>query len=40
VQWQQVADGLRARFPKTAALMDEAEAEVLAHTAFLHEHWV
>ena len=38
-QWRQVADGLRSRFPKAAALMDEAEADVLAHMAFPREHW-
>ncbi len=38
-QWRQVADGLRGRFPKAAALMDEAEADVLAHMAFPREHW-
>ncbi len=38
-QWRQVADQLRARFPKAAALMDRAEEEVLAYLAFPPEHW-
>jgi putative transposase len=38
-QWRKVADGLRARFPKVAELMDGAEHEVLAHRAFPKEHW-
>jgi putative transposase len=37
-QWRIVADQLRARFPKLAALMDEAEHDVLAHMAFPKEH--
>jgi putative transposase len=37
-QWRVVADQLRARFPKLAALMDEAEDDVLAHMAFPKEH--
>jgi putative transposase len=37
-QWRVVADQLRARFPKLAALMDEAEHDVLAHMAFPKEH--
>ena len=31
--------GLRAQFPRAAALMDEAEDDVLAYTAFPREHW-
>ena len=37
-QWRVVADQLRGRFPKLAALMDEAENDVLAHMAFPKEH--
>jgi transposase-like protein len=38
-EWRAVADRLRERFPKLAALMDEAEDDVLAHLAFPKEHW-
>jgi transposase-like protein len=38
-QWRRVADGFRARFPKLAELMDEAEEDVLAYAAFPKEHW-
>ena len=38
-QWRRVADQLRARFPRVAALLDEAEDEVLAYLAFPQEHW-
>ena len=38
-QWRRVADGFRARFPRLAMLMDEAEAEVLAYVAFPAAHW-
>ncbi len=38
-QWRQVADGFRERFPRLAALMDEAEGDVLAYLAFPSEHW-
>jgi putative transposase len=37
-QWRSVADQLRERFPKIAALMDAAEHEVLAHMAFPKAH--
>jgi transposase-like protein len=37
--WRRVADSLRGRFPRAAALLDEAEEEVLAYTAFPREHW-
>jgi putative transposase len=37
-QWRDVADQLRPRVPKLAALMDEAEADVLAFMAFPKEH--
>ncbi len=38
-QWRKVADSLRKRFPKLAALMDGAEHDVLAHRAFPSAHW-
>jgi putative transposase len=38
-QWRRVADGFRSRYPRLSALMDEAEADVLAYTSFPHEHW-
>ena len=38
-QWRKVADSLRKRFPKLAALMDGAEHDVLAHRAFPIAHW-
>jgi transposase-like protein len=34
LQWRQVADQLRPKVPKLAALMDEAEADVLAFMSF------
>lgn len=38
-QWRQVADALRERFPKLAALMDDSREEVLAYMAFARDHW-
>lgn len=38
-QWRETADSLRQRFAKVAAMMDDAEDEVLAHTAFPPAHW-
>ena len=38
VQWRQVADQLRPKVPKLAALMDEAEHDVLAYMSFPKEH--
>jgi putative transposase len=38
-QWRKVADGFRPAHPRLAALMDEAEADVLAYLAFPREHW-
>ncbi len=38
-QWRRVADGFREPWPRLAALMDEAEADVLAYLAFPREHW-
>ncbi len=37
-QWRSVADQLRSRVPKLAALMDSAEADVLAFMSFPKEH--
>lgn len=39
-QWRVVADQLRAKFPKIAALMDSAEHEVLAYMTFPKAHWL
>jgi transposase-like protein len=38
-QWRRVADQLRPTLPKLAAFMDQAEADVLAYTAFPKDHW-
>jgi putative transposase len=38
--WRQVADQIRKKFPKAAALMDEAEEDVLAYFAFPALHRV
>ena len=37
-QWRQVADQLRPKVPKLAALMDEAEADALAFMSFPKDH--
>ena len=37
-QWRKVADQLRSTLPKLAALMDEAEADVLAYMTFPASH--
>jgi len=37
-QWRSVADQLRAKFPKLAALMDDAEHDVLAFMSFPKAH--
>ncbi len=37
-QWRQVADQLRPKVPKLAALMDEAETDVLAFMTFPKDH--
>ena len=37
-QWREVADQARPRVPKLAALMDEAEAEMLAYMQFPAQH--
>ena len=36
--WRHVADQLRARWPKRAALMDDSEHDVLAYLAFPAQH--
>jgi putative transposase len=38
-QWRRVADGFRARVPPSAALLDDAEADVLAYLPLPAEHW-
>jgi transposase-like protein len=38
-QWRQVADQLRAKLPKLAALLDDAEVDGLAFLNFPKEHW-
>ena len=37
-QWRLVADQLRPKVPKLAALMDEAETDVLAYMSFPIQH--
>ena len=37
-QWRQVADQVRPKLPKLAALLDEAEEDVLAYMGFPKEH--
>jgi transposase-like protein len=37
-QWRKVADQLRPKVPKLAALMDEAETDVLAYMTFPKDH--
>jgi len=37
-QWRRVADQLRPKVPKLAALMDEAEEDVLAYMTFPQQH--
>jgi putative transposase len=39
-QWRQVADQVRSKLPKLAALLDEAEEDVLAFMTFPKEHRV
>jgi putative transposase len=38
-QWAEVVRGFRDRFPRVAALMEQAEPDVLAYLAFPREHW-
>jgi putative transposase len=37
-QWRDVADQVRPRVPRLAALMDDAEADVLAYMGFPAQH--
>ena len=37
-QWRKMADQVRSKLPKLAALMDEAEADVLAYMTFPAQH--
>jgi len=37
-QWRAVADQIRPKVPKLAAIMDEAEHDVLAYMTFPKEH--
>jgi transposase-like protein len=37
-QWRAVADQIRPKVPKLAAIMDEAETDVLAYMSFPREH--
>jgi putative transposase len=39
-QWRQVADQIRPKLPKLAALLDQAEQDVLAYMTFPKEHRV
>src|SRR5207244_1059033 len=39
-QWRQVADQLKPKLPKLSALMNDAEADVLAYMTFPKEHRV
>jgi putative transposase len=39
VAWHQVAEGFRSRYPRLAALLDEAASDVLAYLSFPREHW-
>ena len=38
VQWRAVADQIRPKVPKLAAIMDDAETDVLAYMTFPKEH--
>jgi transposase-like protein len=38
MQWRRVADQLRPKLAKLAALMDEAESDALAHMSFPPQH--
>lgn len=38
-EWRAVADRLRERFPRAAAIMDDAEYDVLAYMSFPKSHW-
>jgi putative transposase len=39
VQWRHIADGVRSRYPTLAALLDGAEAAVLASLTVPAAHW-
>ena len=39
IQWRQVADQMRPKLPKLAAIMDEVEDDVLAYMTFPKAHW-
>jgi putative transposase len=38
-RWDEVAETIADRFPRSAALMESAKTDVLAFTAFPREHW-
>ena len=38
-EWKSVAERLRERFPRVAALMEEAKHDVLAYMSFPKSHW-
>lgn len=38
-QWRRVAESFHGKFDRTAALMEEAEEDVLAYLAFPRAHW-
>src|SRR3990172_2041827 len=38
-QWRRVMESLRARFPRVAHFMYEAQEDVLAYSCFPQEHW-
>jgi putative transposase len=38
-QWRRVADTFRDRYPRLAALLDDAETDVLAYLSFPADHW-
>lgn len=38
-QWRTVADQIRPKVPKLAAIMDDAEHDVLAYMSFPRQHW-
>ncbi|MFN8828297.1 MAG: transposase, partial [Labrys sp. (in: a-proteobacteria)] len=38
-QWGKVADALREKYPKLAAMMDASRDDVLAYMDFPREHW-
>ncbi|OBP73538.1 hypothetical protein BAE42_10245 [Mesorhizobium loti] len=40
LQWRAVADQIRPKVPNLAAIMDEAEHDVLAYMSFPREHRV